>query len=258
MEIIKTESKQKLVKLDDLKPGDLFEFYDQLYMKSDKINSYSFKLIGCILLYNGHYCEIVHDAEVYPARLDDNKLKYVIEDGNELDDNSNDNKIVKDKNKVYEIITVDELTDKDKLDKMPFIVKDLSDEAIYLNKPICNIINYDANCKEEKQDIIMNECINKLGRENYIFVTTAYVPIQEYPESEYYIGSLIGTNNNNNKKSIPVDKVIREQGKMLEEIGFTNINDICRLVFCSAYLYTDNEVGKSIINKFVIDNMELV
>ena len=53
MEIIKTESKQKLVKLDDLKPGDLFEFYDQLYMKSDRINNYSFKLIGCILLYNG-------------------------------------------------------------------------------------------------------------------------------------------------------------------------------------------------------------
>lgn len=254
MIVTKTESETNLVKLDDLKSGDLFEYSNYLYIKSNKPStSGRYETVVCILLYNGHFCEFVHDIEVYPARLVNNELNYeidaekaeLINHRRELNNNSNTMKVDENLYKFYEIIPVDDLKDKDKLKKMPYIVQDLAGIAIYLNKPICNIENYDANCKERKQDRIINDWIEYLGKENYIFATTAYVSVQEYPESEYYNQISYGKIDLTGKKSIPFDKVINEQGKMLEEIGFTNINDTCNFEFSKAYLYTDSEIGKA-------------
>lgn len=254
MIVTKTESETNLVKLDDLKSGDLFEYSNYLYIKSNKPStSGRYETVVCILLYNGHFCEFVHDIEVYPARLVNNELNYEIDaekaesinHQRELNNNSNTMKVDENLYKFYEIIPVDDLKDENKLKKMPFIVQDLAGIAIYLNKPICNIENYDANCKERKQDRIINDCIEYLGKENYIFATTAYVSVQEYPKSKYY--NSFGGLRDDSKIPVPFDTVIEQQSIMLEEIGFTNINNICNLEFSEAYLYTDSELGKKVL-----------
>lgn len=242
-------NKNNKIRLYELNAGDLFEFCNKLYIKTDKMLDNHYSII-CVRLEDGCYSEFYCIELVYPVELIDNELKYVIDDRNKSGNNLQPvMKVNENMYKLYETISVDDLKDKDKINKMPFIVQDMSGIAVYLNKPICNIINYDANCKERKQDRIINECINKLGKENYIFVTTAYVSKQEYPESKYYNSNPFTMINGDINGKIPVlfSKAINEQGKMLKEIGFTNINNICNLEYSKAYLYTDSELGKKVL-----------
>ena len=72
---------------------------------------------------------------------------------------------------------------------------------------------------KDKANILKNYMKNKPKDELYI--TTAYISYEEFPESEYYI---FEDEKDINKKLIPVNDVLERENKILEEAGFVNVN----------------------------------
>lgn len=95
---------------------------------------------------------------------------------------------------------------------------------------------------KDKADILKNYMQNKPKDELYI--TTAYISYEEFPESEYYI---FEDEKDINKKLIPVNDVLKRENKILEEAGFVNVNNYVGYEYKTAFIYP-NELGQKVID----------
>lgn len=79
MEVIKGNPNPKLIKVKELKPGDLFEYDNDLYIKSDKDFNIGISRTACIKLSTGRYVEMDQDIKVTLARLFGKALVYTLD-----------------------------------------------------------------------------------------------------------------------------------------------------------------------------------
>lgn len=95
-------------------------------------------------------------------------------------------------------------------------------------------------CKE-----VIKQDIDILTKENpdTVIVTTAYVPLKEFSPEEYYSEDGHG---NKNGKPLPVNETLEKYSKMLEELGFVNINNLSCYEMKVAFMY-DTEYTRPII-----------
>lgn len=85
--------------------------------------------------------------------------------------------------------------------------------------------------------------------EDELYITTAYIATEEFPDTEYY---LFETENNSdvnkNKKPIPVNEVLERENKILEDAGFVNVNNYVGYEYKTAFIFP-NEIGQKVIDK---------
>lgn len=95
---------------------------------------------------------------------------------------------------------------------------------------------------KDKADVLKNYMKNK--PKNELYITTAYISYEEFPESEYYI---FEDKKDINKKLIPVNDVLERENKILEDAGFVNVNNYVSYEYKTAFIYP-NELGQKIID----------
>lgn len=105
------------------------------------------------------------------------------------------------------------------------------------------------DCKKAVQHDI-EEIENSPEKDSTIIVSTSYIPIDEYPPDEYYDTTGYG---NENGKPLPEKETLEKYSKMLEELGFVNINKLVAYEMKVAYIYPNNEVSKKVLE--FINNM---
>ena len=98
------------------------------------------------------------------------------------------------------------------------------------------------DCKKEVEKDL--ETIQKSKDSwNTIILATSYVPIAEYSPAEYYCGD----HGNPDGKELPVQEVLDKYSKMLEELGFININHLINYDMKVAFIYP-NDASKKVID----------
>lgn len=102
---------------------------------------------------------------------------------------------------------------------------------------IIHILNYDS-AQEKKYFNLDSFC--SMFSSDTVILTTAYVSIEEFPEDEWYFDKP-----EPGLKKIPVDDIIERECKLLEAVGFININKLVGYESKEAYVY-GNEVGRKI------------
>ena len=83
---------------------------------------------------------------------------------------------------------------------------------------------------------------------NTVILTTAYISTEEFPESEWYLPDE-ENDDTSTKKPIPADVVLKRQMRILEAVGFVNVNGFVRYNYKEAYIWP-NEAGKRVIGLF--------
>lgn len=83
---------------------------------------------------------------------------------------------------------------------------------------------------------------------NTVILTTAYISTEEFPESEWYLPDE-ENDDTGTKKPIPADAVLKRQMRILEAVGFVNVNGFVRYNYKEAYIWP-NEVGIKVIGLF--------
>ncbi len=124
------------------------------------------------------------------------------------------------------------------------IKKDIKDIA---EKEIRIVNIYACGDTEEKSEAIKNIC-DHYKDDNYIICTAAYVPariwLDEFPDDIYdYLCNKLPAEND---IDIPYKEVLERELKMLEGLGFVNINNIVQYGRV-AYIYS-NTLGKKIVD----------
>ncbi len=95
---------------------------------------------------------------------------------------------------------------------------------------------------EEKSEAIKNIC-DHYKDDNYIICTAAYVDKDEFPEDMYY--DPYTEPPVKGKEPVPYKEVLERESKMLEGLGFVNINNFVQYETKVAYIYP-NALGKKI------------
>lgn len=157
-------------------------------------------------------------------------------------------------------ITITYVKENEELDTSQgnFMINDIAGAMKQLGifVPIVCIHSYDSS-QNEKEEIISD--IVKLfdmanGRGNqFVLCTTSYVSTSEFPESEWDISKDLAKKEN--KKLIPVNKILDRDSELLEDIGWININGYVQYDLKRAYIYS-NEYGNRIAKYFSELNKE--
>lgn len=157
-------------------------------------------------------------------------------------------------------ITITYVKENEELDTSQgnFMINDIAGAMKQLGifVPIVCIHSYDSS-QNEKEEIISD--IVKLfdmanGRGNqFVLCTTSYVSTSEFPESEWHINEDLAKKEN--KKLIPVNKILDRDSELLEDIGWININGYVQYDLKRAYIYS-NEYGNRIAKYFLELNKE--
>lgn len=103
--------------------------------------------------------------------------------------------------------------------------------------PIVHILNFDSE-QEKKYFYLDNFC--SVFSDDTVILTTAYVSAEEFPEDEWYLDKP-----KPGLKKIPVNDILERESKLLESVGFININDFVQYEYKEAYIY-GNEIGRKI------------
>ena len=141
-----------------------------------------------------------------------------------------------------------------------FMVQDVLGLLMRMNRKDTTLVliqNY-YGTKEEKENAIKELLSLFDGKEDVAILTWAYVSTDEFKEDEYYDTEsynkeYIKKSIEEGKKPIPWDEVIERESKLLESLGFYDINHFVQYEYSKAYLY-GNKLGKEVIN--YINEME--
>ena len=158
------------------------------------------------------------------------------------------------------IITVTYVKENEELDTSQgnFMINDIASAMKQLGifVPIICIHSYDGS-QNEKEEIISDivkifDMVNGRGNQ-FVLCTTSYVSTSEFPESEWHINEELAKKEN--KKLIPVNKILDRDSELLEDIGWININEYVQYEMKRAYIYS-NEYGNCIAKHFSELNKE--
>ena len=125
-----------------------------------------------------------------------------------------------------------------------FMMQDIYNLVCHLKimNPVIEIVNYDAGNEEEKISIF-KEIFEKY--KGCIILTTNYISTKEFQEAEY--NDPFDKCKDPNKKDIDVEFVTERNRKLLERLGFVDINFYVQYEFKTAYLLNNNESAKEIL-----------
>lgn len=120
-----------------------------------------------------------------------------------------------------------------------FFLEDLCGilEEADINCQIVNIVNFNVE-QSLKHNLLNNFCSQ--FDESTLIITVAYISAEEFPETEYYL-----YDEEPNKKKIPVTEVLQRECKLLEDIGFINVNKYVKYEYKDAYIY-GNKIGQRV------------
>ena len=127
-------------------------------------------------------------------------------------------------------------------------VAEMCGEAKMHNAIISEIYNFYKkgysveDCKKEVEKDLESIQKSKDGW-NTIIVAASYVPIAEYSPAEYH-HDIYG---NPDGKELPVEETLDKYSKMLEELGFININHLINYDMKVAFIYP-NDASKKVID----------
>lgn len=157
-------------------------------------------------------------------------------------------------------ITVTYVKENEELDTSQgnFMINDIASamKQLRIFVPIICIHSYDGS-QNEKEEIISDivkifDMVNGRGNQ-FVLCTTSYVSTSEFPESEWHINEELAKKEN--KKLIPVNKILDRDSELLEDIGWININEYVQYEMKRAYIYS-NEYGNCIAKYFSELNKE--
>ena len=148
----------------------------------------------------------------------------------------------------------------DTLDKEIFMIRDVLGALMLMEREDSTLVyiqNYNGT-QEEKEESIKYVLSLFNDKENAVILIQAHVSKVEFPEEKYYDPydgdeKYIKNSIKAGKKPIEFDKIIERESKLLESIGFIDINDFVQYEFSKAYLY-GNSLGKELAN--FINNMK--
>lgn len=144
--------------------------------------------------------------------------------------------------------------DEESLNNELFMIEDMLSLLIRMERNDATVVfiqNY-YGTQEEKVKTIKEVLSLFENKDNVVILTWAYVSTDEFKEEEYYNQydfdkDYINESVENGKKPIPFDEVIERESKLLEDIGFIDINDFIGYEYSKAYLY-DNTLGNEVVN----------
>lgn len=144
--------------------------------------------------------------------------------------------------------------DEESLKNESFMIQDVLGVLMRMersNSTVVFIQNY-YGTQEEKAEAIKDVLSLFENKDDVVILTWAYVSTYEFNEEEYYDQynfdrEYLKESIEAGKKEIPFDEVIERESKLLEELGFRDINDFIGYEFSKAYLY-NNSLGEEMIN----------
>ena len=90
----------------------------------------------------------------------------------------------------------------------------------------------------------IKEIVDKYKDNNNVaIISTSYVSTEEYSTKEYYLSYPVP-----GLKELPLEEALEKRSKILESLGFININSFFGYEYKIAYIYP-NEVGKKILER---------
>lgn len=140
-----------------------------------------------------------------------------------------------------------------------FMVEDVLGALMRMERTDATVVfiqNY-YGTQEEKQKYIKDLLSLCENQENILILSWAYVSTNEFKEDEYYDQhdfdeDYIKESIEAGKKPIPFEDIIERESKMLESIGFVDINDFVGYEFSKAYVY-GNSLGNNLV-EFINQN----
>ena len=148
------------------------------------------------------------------------------------------------------------------INKEMFMIQDILGVLMRMERTDTTLVfiqNY-YGTQEEKQKALEEVLSIFKDKDNIVILSWAYVSITEFPESEYYDPSFgeysehVQKSIMEGKKPVPYDEIIERESKLLESVGFIDINDFVGYEHCKAYLY-GNSLGNEVINFINIKNI---
>lgn len=144
--------------------------------------------------------------------------------------------------------------DEESLKNESFMIQDVLGILMRMersNTTVVFIQNY-YGTQEEKAETIKEVLSLLQNKDDVIILTWAYVSTYEFREEEYYNQYDFDKEYRKasieaGKKEIPFDEVIERESKLLEELGFEDINNFIGYEYSKAYLY-NNSLGNEVIN----------
>ena len=131
---------------------------------------------------------------------------------------------------------------------MMFLIFDtfgLLEETNHKDTPVVFIQNYNGTQEEKAKTI--SDFVSLYEGKNVAIVSWAYVSTEEFSEEKYYDPYEAHHEDDISKKiPIPYEEVIERESKLLESVGFININNFCNYEFAKVYIYS-NQIGKEIV-----------
>lgn len=150
--------------------------------------------------------------------------------------------------------------DEESLNNESFMIGDMLSLLTRMerNDAILVFIQNYYGTQEEKAEAIKEVLSLFEDNKNVVILTWSYVSTDEFKEDEYYDQYSFDKEYREKsieagKKEIPFDEVVERESKLLEELGFKDINDFIGYEFSKAYLY-NNSLGKEMINFINIVN----
>lgn len=113
----------------------------------------------------------------------------------------------------------------------------------------CRIVNFQVHLgtDEEKKKAI-EDIIKTYNNDTTVICTQAICSLIEYPDSKYYVKELYRIEDDvKNKEMISIYEIVESSAKLLEDVGFVNINDYVCYEYSEAYIYP-NKVSEILIN----------
>lgn len=148
--------------------------------------------------------------------------------------------------------------DEESIKDKPFMIQDVLGALMRMERTDVTLVyiqNY-YGTQEEKAEFIKDLVSLFENKENVVILSWAYVSTDEFNEEEYYNQydfdkDYIKESIEAGKKPIPFDEVIDRESKLLESVGFIDINNFVGYEYSKAYVY-GNKLGNELAN-FVFD-----
>lgn len=127
-----------------------------------------------------------------------------------------------------------------------FMIREISSYLLSHNDTAKIVNIYKHVGPEEEQAAKIREVLDKYKNNNVVICTDAYISDEEFPDAEWYLKDA-----EPGKKPIPVLEVLNRKSKMLESLGFVDVNWYVGYEYKRAFIYP-NEAGKKVIDHWNI------
>ena len=124
-----------------------------------------------------------------------------------------------------------------------FMIRDISSYLLLYNDT-AKIVNIYKHVGPEREQVAkIREVLDKYKNNNVVICTDAYISCEEFPVSEW---CLEVRDAEPGKKLLPVKEVVKRESKILESLGFVDVNWYVGYEYKRAFIYP-NEAGKKVI-----------